>query len=312
MEILAVLCITLKSIIYGSSIFFTGKLTESTNVFDVLAIRFLITVTVLFLLKKSRILKINVNMGELIKEKSSLAKNLLLCALFEPVLYMIFETLGISMTTGVTAGVILALAPIISCLTEVVLLKEKGTFLKYIFLAIGIVGVLYITVKTDTKTGGNSVAGIVFMFLAVFSGAIYTAFVRKSSRNYKPIEISYVTAVVGAVAFNAINIVRHIISGDLVNYFKPLCSVDNIIGFIFLGIISSIVATAMGNYSLKKMQLSTNAGFDGLSTLVAIAIGVLVNKEHLYYYHYIGISLILTRIIGIIILETKEKRLRKS
>ena len=301
-------CITIKSIIYGSSVFFTGRLTESTNVFDILAIRFLITFTILFILKKLKVLKINIEITGSIRNRNTNVNNLLLCALFEPILYMIFETLGISMTTGITAGIILALTPIIACLMEVVFLNEKGTFLKYVFIVIGMIGVLYITVKTDTTTGENTVFGIICMFLAVFSTVIYSVFARQLSRYYRPIEISYVTAGFGALVFNLINIIRHIYSRTIADYFKPLYNFNNIIGFIFLAIISSIIASAMGNYSLKKMQLSTSAAFGGLSTLVTILIGVFINNEHLYYYHYIGVFLILLRIVGIILIETKSEK----
>ena len=57
MDLLALFCITAKNVIYGSSVIFTGRLTETTNVFDVLSIRFLITFAVLFLLKKISVLK---------------------------------------------------------------------------------------------------------------------------------------------------------------------------------------------------------------------------------------------------------------
>lgn len=306
---LALFCITLKSIIYGSSVFFTGQLTETTDVFDILAIRFLITAVVMFILKKTNVLKMEVDVKSLVKErKNACVKYLLLSALFEPVLYMIFETLGISMTTGVTAGVILALAPIIACVLEVFMLKEKGTFLKYLLIVLGMLGVLYITVKTDTTTGENRVLGIIFMFLAVFSGVVFSVFVRKSSKHFKPIEISYVAAVFGALVFNTINIVRHLLNGSILTYFAPLFNYQNLIGFAFLSIMSSIVATALGNYSLKKMQVSTNSAFSGLSMLVTIAVGVILNNEHLYYYHYIGISLILIRIFGIIFLEKYDTK----
>ena len=306
MDIPAVLCIIIKNIIYGSSVYFTGRLTETANVFDILALRFLITFTVLFVLKKLKLLKINVEIRDLFKNRSRITGDLLLCALFEPILYMIFETMGISMTTGVTAGVILALLPVVSCVLEVIVLKEKGSFLKYFFIVLGVFGVLYITVKTDTATGENTAAGILFMFLAVFSGSAFMVFVRKTTRYYKPVEIAYITAALGAFVFNFINIVRHILSGDLYNYFKPLCSYDNIVGFVFLAIISSVLAAAMGNYALKKMQVSTATAFSGLSTLVTIALGVFINNESLYYYHYIGLSLIMLRIAGISFLEAKS------
>ena len=41
------------------------------------------------------------------------------------ILDCICQTLGISLTTGITAGVILSLAPISSCICESVILKER-------------------------------------------------------------------------------------------------------------------------------------------------------------------------------------------
>ena len=110
MTLLAYLFAVLKNVIYGSSVFFTGTLNENVDVLDILAIRFFISFLVLYLLKTFKILKINVGIWDVLKktERSSYARDLLRAAIFEPVLYMLFETLGISMTTGITAGVLLS------------------------------------------------------------------------------------------------------------------------------------------------------------------------------------------------------------
>ena len=76
-------------------------------------------------------------------------------------------------------------------------------------------------------------------------------------------------------------------------------SLSNIIGFIFLGVISTIVATGMNNFCLGRMQASTMSAFGGLSTVTTILIGVFIGGEELYYYHYIGVALILIRAIGV-------------
>ena len=119
----------LKNVIYGLSVFFTGSLSESVDVLDILALRFLLSFGVMWLFKMAKIIKVDIGFSDFLchkKDRRNL-KLLLLTALFEPVLYMLFETLGISMTTGVTAGVILSLMPIASCISETVILKEKTT-----------------------------------------------------------------------------------------------------------------------------------------------------------------------------------------
>ena len=311
MNILAYLCAVLKDVIYGLSVFFTGGLTESVDVMDVLALRFLMSFALFFLLKTFRVIKVNVHVGDLFKkgEKRAPMVSLILTAFFEPVLYMFFETVGIANSSDVMTAVVLSLLPITSCFVEMIVLKERSTLAQKLFLVLGIIGVIYISVKSSTSGGNDdSIIGIVCLFLAVLSGALYLAYSRKSTRYFSSIEITYMYSALGALAFNAINVVRHLINGDILNYFDPYFSVENIIGFVFLGIISSMVATGMNTFALTRMQASTLSAFAGLSTLVTIAVGVIFNGESLYYYHYIGLSLIIIRMVGVSYISIKKDR----
>lgn len=300
----------LKYVIYGTSVFFTSELESSTSVLDVLALRFLMSFVFLWPLKITGIIKIKIGVKDFFvkNDRTPFIKSLFLAAMFEPVLYMFFETMGISMTTNITTAVILSLMPIVSCIVEAVILKEKNSLLQKFFLGLGIVGVIYIAVKTDTGSGENSIIGIVFLLLTIISGALFLAFSRKSSSAFAPMEITYISAILGAVIFNAVNIVNHIIRGDILHYFDPYFNVDNLIGFVVLGIVSTVIATGMNNYCMSKMQVSTMAAFSGVSTVVTIIVGVIFGNEQLYYYHYIGLSLILIRMIGVSVISIKKER----
>lgn len=72
MTLLAYIFAVLKYIIYGASVLFTGALTESTDVLDILAIRFLISFVVLFILKITRVLKIEVGVKDLFRKNERL------------------------------------------------------------------------------------------------------------------------------------------------------------------------------------------------------------------------------------------------
>jgi drug/metabolite transporter (DMT)-like permease len=214
-------------------------------------------------------------------------------------------------------AVVLSLLPIASCIVETAILKETTTALQKILLGVGIVGVVYIAVMSSVGSSEgagskDSLIGILCLFLAVVSGAMYLAFSRKSTRHFSSIEITYMYSALGALAFNAINVVRHLVAGDILHYFDPYFSVENIIGFVFLGIISSIGATGMNTFALSRMQASTLSAFAGLSTLVTVTVGVMFNGDKLFYYHYIGLSLIIIRMVGvstIAIMKDKKKRL---
>lgn len=310
MIILSYLFAVLKNIIYGITPFFTGNLTQSTSVMDVLALRFLVSFAVMWLLKTVKIIKVDVRIGDVFKKdapRHPFMQALLLTGIFEPVLYMFFETLGISMSTNITTGVILSLAPISSVIFESLILKERATWLQKMFLGVGIVGVIYIAVMSNTAGGEDSIVGILFLVLAVVSGSLFATFSRKSSKHFNAMEITYVSAMLGAVVFNVINVVRHLINGTLLHYFDPFLNWENLLGFFVLGVVSTIVATGMNNFAFRRMQISTMAAFGGLSTLVTITVGVLFNNEPLFYFHWIGLALIVTRMVGVSVIAIRQK-----
>ncbi len=312
MTAIAYLFAVLKNVIYGTTIFFTGALTESVDVLDVLALRFLMSFVVFWLFKVTRIVKINVSVKDFFVKnpRSGAMKNILLTALFEPVLYMLFETLGVSMSTGITAGVILSLGAVTSCIFEVIFLKETSTFWQKVFLGLGIFGAIYIAVNTNTSDGKNSVLGIVFLFLTVVSGSLFAVFSRKSSRAFSSMEVTYVSCLLGAVAFNAANVIRHLARGDILHYFDPYFSWSNLLGFAILAILSTIVATGMNNFALGRMQSSTMAAFGGISTLVTVAVGVIFGNEQLMTFHIIGLACIVARMVGVSYIAIKRDKAR--
>ena len=308
---LAIVFLLLKNVVYGSSVFFTSELSASVDVVDILALRFLMSFAVLFVLKQTKVLKINVGIKDVFKNTKyhKHIKNLLAAAIFEPVLYMLFETLGITMTTGITAAVLLSLSPISSCICEEIFLKEKSTRLQKLFLLIGIVGVVYIALNTGSKEGKDTPLGILFIVLAVVCGSLFLAFSRKSSKEFSSFEITYFSCMLGAAVFNLVNVVRHIAKGDITGYFAPYFNLENMIGFVFLAVLSTIVATSMNNYAMSKVQLSTASAFGGVSTFVTVLIGV-VCGEKLYGFHILGFLLILIRMIGVSYISIKNNKKR--
>jgi len=304
----------LKNIIYGLSVFFTGTLTDTVDVLDVLSIRFFISFAVLFILKITKAVKVEVGVKDIFKrtEKHKYMPALLLAGIFEPVLYLLFETLGVAGTTSVTAGVILSAAPIATCICEELILKEKATWLQKLFLGVGIVGVIYIAVNTDTNSGKDTVAGIIFILLAIVSGSMFMALSRKSSAHFNTYEITYISCLLGAAVFNFVNIIRHILNNDLLSYFDPLIDMGRLMEFLFISLIATVFATIISNYALSKIRISTSSAFGGLSTVTTITAGVLLGSEILYGYHYIGIALIIVRMIGVSVIAIRQDRRKKQ
>lgn len=311
MNLLAYLFLFLKSLIYGSTPYFTGELSDSCDVLDILALRFLLSLCVLWILKSLKIIKVQVGVKNFIKKEHRLPglRYLLLAGLFEPVLYMLFETLGISMTSSITTAVIISLSPISSCLLEWLFFKTHPTPLQGVFLGCGIFGAIYIAINTGASDGGSSILGIILLLLAVISGSMFCVFSKKSSGKFAAFDITYISCILGAAAFNTANIIRHLFSGTLANYFAPYFVPENLLGFAVLGIASTIFATAMNNYAIARVPISTQTAFGGISTVFTVLIGTIFGGESIQAYHLIGFPFILVRMIGVsVITIMKDKK----
>lgn len=314
MYIIAYLFLLSKGIIYGLTPYFTGELSKAYDVLDILALRFLLSLVAMWILKNLKVVKINVGVKNFIKKEHRLPnmRFILLAGLFEPVLYMLFETLGISMSSSITTAVILSLSPITNCIFEWFVFKTYPTPMQGVFLVSGIFGAIYIAVNTSADGGSGSFFGIVFLFLAILSGSLFCAFSKKSSGKFTAFDITYVSCILGAIAFNSVNVIRHIVRGDIIHYFDPYFETENLVGFLVLGIASTIIATAMNNYAISKVSLSTQAAFGGVSTVVTIFVGIVFGGESMQIYHYIGLPFIFARMIGVsaISISNDKKKLK--
>ena len=137
------------------------------------------------------------------------------------------------MTTDVTSAVIVSLGPVAGVIVESLVLGERCPLVVKLLLGSGMAGAIIIAVGGGAGEGKDSFIGILFLLLSVIVGALFSSFSRKSSFHFKPMEITYMAAMVGTVVFNAVNIVRHIWQGTILNYFAPYFNLDNLIAFFF-------------------------------------------------------------------------------
>jgi drug/metabolite transporter (DMT)-like permease len=111
-------------------------------------------------------------------------------------------------------------------------------------------------------------------------------------------ELTYSMMLLGAVFFNTVSIANHLINKNIKSYFEPLKNTNFLISIGYLGILSSIVAYFLINFTLSKLEASKSAVVSNLATIVSIVAGVVILKESFYYYHLIGSILIIIGVWG--------------
>ncbi|GEP62689.1 permease [Clostridium beijerinckii] len=281
----------ITNFIFGLSFLFSKQALSVATPIELLSFRFLAALLIMTILIFLKVIKVNY--------KNKPMKWLIILAVIEPIVYFIFETYGIKKTSSSLGGLMIALIPIVVTVLAVYLLKEKPSPKQIVSIILSVSGViLIILMENSNDSGGSTLLGIILLGGAVFSAALFNIIARKISQQFTAIEVTYFMMLIGAIFFNIVSITNHVINANLSEYFIPLRSINFIVSILYLGILSSVVAYFLANYTLSKMEASRSAVFANISTIVSIAAGVLVLHENFQLYHVIGSVMILVGVWG--------------
>lgn len=257
-----------------------------------IAYRFLIAYAGFEILRLTGIIKIRLEKRKLVL--------LSLVALFQPILYFMFETFGLNLTSSSEAGMMIAIIPIFVTIIGSLILKEKPTTVQIVFISISVTGIILIQVF---KAGGGltgSTVGFVLLLMAVLSAAFFNIVSRKASSISTPFEVTYVMMLAGAGAFNIIYLIQLAFENRVGDYLSNLRHVELVLPLVYLGLVASIGGFFLVNYTLGKLPAHVSSIYSNLSTIVAIGAGALILHEQLQFYHYLGSALILIGVYGTI------------
>ncbi|ERK30558.1 DMT family transporter [Clostridium intestinale] len=280
----------ITNIIFGLSFLFTKKALMVSTPITLVAFRFLLAFIIMSLLIAFKVIKVNY--------KNKPMKWLIVLAIIEPIIYFIFETYGLQRTSSSLGGLMIALIPIVVTILAIYFLNEKPSRKQVLSIILSVSGVVLIILMDGSKNSGNSILGVLFLGVAVFSAAFFNIIARKISKHFTAIEVTYFMMFLGAIFFNIVSISNHILNRSLSNYFEPLKSSSFVLSILYLGILSSIVAYFLANFTLSKMEASKSAVFANISTIVSILAGVIFLKENFHLYHTIGSGMILIGVWG--------------
>ena len=292
--IIGCLCALGCETIFGLSYIFTKTGTEVASAFALLGWRFFIAIVILSICVLFGFMKMDL--------KGKPLKPLFAVALFNPFVYFIGETIGISNTTASESGVFLACIPVVSLVASTLVLKKKPTKIQIIGILITLIGVM-ITVFAIGATSSLSIIGYVFLIMAVISYALYSVFVEKATE-YTGIETSYIMILIGAIVFGTVAICEALIQGSFVELVTlPFQYSSFAMAVLYQGIGSSIIAFFLSNVAISKIGVNRTSSFIGVATVVSIVAGAVVLKETFTIYQIIGAVVI---IIGVYTANMKK------
>ena len=279
----------IANIIFGFSFLFSKVALDYAHPLIILAVRFSVAFAVLNILWLFKLVKLG------FKGKSK--KKIVLMAIAQPLLYFICELYGIDKTSSAISGVIISLVPVAVLIMSGVFLNEKPTIPQILFSALSLISIAVISILSDNG-GRNHLIGIILLLVAVVCAAVFNILSRSESKNYSPIERTYIMFLIGTVGFNIIAFLG--LGGNYITEISTAIVSGEFWGAIFyLSILSSIAAFLLYNYSTSVISSIKAASFSNIITVVSIIAGILILKETMSIGQLVCCLLIIIGVFGV-------------
>ena len=187
-----------------------------------------------------------------------------------------FESYGIYYTNATTASVFFAASPIAAILLSALFLREYPTGGQVVFALVSIAGVVMITVGSSSL-GVATLTGIFLLLMYCFSSGAYKTVNRSASREFTPLERTFVLLGVCMVAFNAVTLFQ--LGGDLAAYVEPLTHPTYVVLILCLSIFASVAANMLINFASRYISVTKMATFGAITTICATFSGIVFLHE---------------------------------
>jgi drug/metabolite transporter (DMT)-like permease len=258
--------ISLAMLFWSFSFIWTRQAIVSFQPVTLVTFRLVIASVLLFLISKAS--------GKFQLMRREDVKWFLLLAFFEPFMYYIGETYGLTMVESTLASVIISTIPLFAPILAFFLLKEKISFANIAGIIVSLSGVFLVIYEPKGGFAANP-WGIVLMFLAVFSAICYTTTLRKISTHYSTVNVIFYQSLVGLLYF----IPTFFITDFSTFSFSKITS-EGLFALLMLAVFASVIAFVLFAGVVRKIGVArTNVFVNLIPVFTAILAWWLLNEQ---------------------------------
>lgn len=135
-----------------------------------------------------------------VKIRKSDYKLFLMMALFEPFIYFLGESFGLTYVSATVCSVLISTIPVFATIGAWIFFKEKLKVINYLGIVLSFIGVLVFIMNKDGSISYN-LKGLALIFMAVLAAVGYNLTLSRLVHHYSPIFIVNVQNVIGAILF---------------------------------------------------------------------------------------------------------------
>ena len=224
----------------------------------------------------------------LIKIKKEDWKYFLLIATFEPFLYFIFESKGLSLVSSTVASVVISTIPVFTAIGAFIIFKEKLTKINYTGILISFLGILVFVLAGKSNLSFDP-KGILLMVMAVFCATGYSLTLRKLTEKYSPVNIVNAQNIIGLILFLPVFLISE---GSHLN--EITFNAEAFMAILKLAVFASCGSFILFGYSVITIGVTRANLFTNIIPILTAVIAFFVIGEVITLEKYFGIIIMIS------------------
>jgi drug/metabolite transporter (DMT)-like permease len=208
-------------------------------------------------------------------------------ALFEPFLYFLGESFGLTYVSSTVCSVIISTIPVIATIGAWLFFKERLKLINYAGIILSFIGIVVFILNSDGSLSFN-IKGLALLSFAVVSAVGYNLTLSRLVGHYTPVYIVNVQNVLGALFFLPVFLIF-----DLKHFINAPHSLESFKPIIELSVFASCAAFILFAYSVKKMGITKANVFSNCIPVFTALFSFLLLGERLTFQNIVGMAIVI-------------------
>lgn len=237
--------------------------------------------------------------GKFMKIRKKDRKLFLLLALFEPFIYFLGESHGLTYVTPTTGSVIISTIPVVATIGAWLFFRERLRIINYAGIFLSFIGILIFIIRKDGTLSFN-ITGLILLAVAVIAAVGYNLTLSRLVEDYTPVYIVNVQNVIGAIMFLPVFLIF-----DMNDFTSVTHSLKSVLPVIGLSVFASCGAFILFAFSVRYIGISKANVFTNCIPIFTAFFSWLLIGEKLTIQSVMGIAVV---IAGLFLAQSEGRK----
>jgi drug/metabolite transporter (DMT)-like permease len=214
-------------------------------------------------------------------------KLFLMLALFEPFLYFLGESFGLTYVSATACSVMISTIPVFATIGAWLIFRERLKVINYTGIILSFIGVLIFILNRDGGISFN-IKGLMLLLLAVLSAVGYNLTLNLLVGKYSPVYIVNVQNLIGAILFLPLFLIL-----DFKHFINTPFTFIMFLPIMELALFASCGAFILFAYSVRNMGISKANVFSNCIPVFTAFFSFILLGDKLTFQNITGMAIVI-------------------